>query len=102
MTDNKYRFTPKEAQQQIREIAKLGSITLKSHCWERMSERGFDIQDLEYLLSKCTVTDPPKYDKEHDDWKYRAKGYVIDGDRATVITVIVSHRELCCITIMDK
>jgi len=102
MTDNTYRITPRKAQQEIRGIAKWGSITLKSHCWERMDERGFDIQDLEYLLSYCTVTDPPEYDEEHDDWKYRAKGQVIDGDRAIVITIIVSHRELCCITIMDE
>ncbi len=102
MTDNKYRLTPEEAQQEIRGIAKLGWITPRPHCWKRMNKRGFNIQDLEYLLSKCTVTDPPEFDKEFDDWKYRAKGYVIDGDRATVITIIVSHRELCCITIMDK
>jgi hypothetical protein len=102
MTDNNYRLTPQEAQQTIRGIAKLGSITPLPHCWKRMRERNFSLQDIEYLLSKCIVTDPPEYDEKDDDWKYEAKGYVIDGDRATVITLIVSHRELYCKTIMDK
>jgi len=102
MTDNKYRLSPQKAQQKIREIAKLGWITPRPHCQIRMEERGFDIQDLEYLLSKCIVTKPPEYDKKHNGWKYKATGYAIDGDKAAVITVIVSHRELACITIMDE
>ncbi len=102
MTDNKYRLSPQKAQQKIREIAKLGWITPRSHCQERMKERGFDMQDLEYLLSNCMVTEAPEYDKKHDDWKYKATGYAIDGDKATVVTVIVGHREVACITIMDK
>ena len=102
MADIMDKQLPKDAQVIIRGIAKMGFITLGPHCRKRMAKRNFDFQDLEYLPCRCIVTDPPEYDKDHDDWKYQAKGTVIDGDKATAITVIVSHNELFCVTIIDK
>lgn len=102
MTDNKYRLTPKEAQLKIREIAQYGFITPWPHCQKQMRKRGFDFQDIEYLLKNCKIVNPPEYDNDHDDWKYEAIGHVIDGDKATVITVIVSHNKVFCVTVMDK
>lgn len=102
MTDNKYRLSPKDAQEKIRGIAKLGFVTPGPHCQKQMKERGYDILDIEYLLKNCKILAPPEYDNEHDDWKYEVKGRVIDGDKATVITVIVSHNEVFCVTVMDK
>jgi len=102
MTDNKYKLSQKDAQQAIRGIARWGFVTPGPHCWKQMRKRGYDILDIEHLLKNCKILNPPEYDSDHDDWKYEAKGRVIDGDKAAVITVIVSHNEVFCVTVMDK
>jgi len=48
------------------------------------------------------VNEPPEYDKFYHNWKYKVEGKTIEGDKAIVITVILSHRALLAITIMPK
>jgi len=85
MVDNNKKLTLQEAQSKIREIAKLGSVIWTDH----FSQEG-------------TVKEPPEYDEDYRNWKYKVEGKTIDGDIAIVITVILSYRELLAITIMPK
>ena len=91
-----------EAEKEIHNIAKFASIILSPHCRDRMRKRDYDINDLYNVLSKGKINTPPEYDRKHYDWKFKVEGKAIEGDEAIVVTVIQSHRELFCITIMDK
>ena len=96
------RLTPKEAQETIRDIAKLGSIIPSKHCFhDSMDARNYSTQDLEFILKKGEVRKDPIWDNDHDNWKYEVEGKAIEGDKALVITVILSHRELFAVTIMS-
>jgi hypothetical protein len=93
----------REAEEKIHNIAKFGSIILSHHCSrDSMGERGYDTNDLYKVLSEGKINDPPEYDEEYCDWKFKVEGKAIEGDEAVVITVIQSHRELFCITIWPK
>lgn len=99
MADTKNRLTNEEAELQIRDIAKLGYVDPLPHCWERMAQKGYSIDDVIFLLRRGKIKEPPKYDPDFDNWEWKVEGNVIEGDKATVIVAIVSHRELKCITI---
>lgn len=103
MTDNEIeRLTPQRAERKINEIAKLGSIVPTDHLTDRMDERGYDFQDLEQVLVSGKVKTPAEYDEDYRQWKYKVEGNVIDGEKAIVVVVILSHNEILGITIMDK
>ncbi len=103
MADNTKKLTPNEAQTKIREIAKLGDVILTYHCFfNSMDFRNYSIHDVDLILKKGTVNEPPEYDKFHRNWKYKVEGKTIEGDKAIVITVILSRRKLLAITIKPK
>lgn len=102
MVDNNKKLTLQEAQSKIREIAKLGSVIWTDHYYDRTNYRNYSSQDIDFILQEGTVKEPPEYDEDHCNWKYKVEGKTIDGDRAIVITVILSYRELLAITIMPK
>jgi hypothetical protein len=95
-------LSPKNATVKIREISKIGYITLTCHIQERMEQKNYDGQDLDLILSEGKVKENPEYDKEYETWKYRVKGHAIDGSAATVVVAISSDLEINCITIIGK
>jgi len=96
------KLTAKQAEQKIREIYKLGSVIIHPHCQKRMKEKNYSSSDIDLLLSKGTVQEPPEYNDKFCQWRYKIKGNAVEGDKATVVVSIESHRELMCITIMPK
>jgi len=103
MVDNNKKLTLQEAQNKIRETAKWGSILWTDHLfYDSMNYRKYSSQDIDFILKEGTVQEPPEYDEDYCNWKYKVEGKTIDGDRAIVITVILSYRELLAITIMTK
>jgi len=98
MADIKNIHTIKEAESLIRGIGTFGNIKPLPHCWKRMRQKNYDLQDIYFLLSTGKINEPPEYDENLDNWKWKVEGKVIDGDKATVIVIIVSHRELKCKT----
>jgi len=96
------KLTAKQAEQKIKEINKLGSVIILPHCQKRMKEKNYSSSDIDLLLSKGSVQEPPEYDENFCQWRYKIKGNAIEGDKATVVVSIKSHRELVCITIMPK
>ena len=103
MVDNNKKLTLQEAQSKIREITKLGSVIWTDHfSYDSMNYRNYSSQDIDFILQEGTVKEPPEYDEDYRNWKYKVEGKTIDGDIAIVITVILSYRELLAITIMPK
>jgi hypothetical protein len=102
MSDSINKLTAKQAEQKIRQINKLGSVIILPHCLKRMEEKNYSSSDIDLLLSKGTVQEPPEYDDKFCQWRYKIKGNAVEGDKATVVVSIKSHRELVCITIMPK
>ena len=93
----------KEAEKDIRDIAKLGSIIPSRHCFrDSMAERNYNAQDLSEVLLKGKILEPPVYDEQYGDWKFKVTGITTEEDTAVVVTVIASHRELYCVTIYPK
>jgi len=99
MPDNMHRLSAKEAEQKVREIYKYRYFTPSSHFTERMRKRGYDIQDIEEILSKGRVSDPPELSEEYNNWVCKVEGRSIEGDMARVVTAIIDDNELFCITI---
>ena len=95
-------LSAEEAESQIRRIATFGSIILAYHFDDQLYLRNYDTSDIDYLLTHGKVTEPPEYNKKFGNWKCKVEGNLIDGEKATIIVAILSHRELLCITIMDK
>ena len=102
MYDIIIKLTAKQAEQKIREIHKLGSVIIHPHCQKRMKEKNYSSSDIDLLLSKGTVQEPPEYNDKFCQWRYKIKGNAVEGDKATVVVSIESHHELVCITIMPK
>lgn len=100
MVDNNDKLSSKETLDTIRDIAQLGNVILTGHVKRRMRERDYSIDDIVLILSKGEIIEPPEYDKEYNNWKWKVQGHAIEGDQAAVIVVILSHRELLCLTIM--
>lgn len=103
MADIMKKLSPQEAQTKIREIATFGDIITTFHCsFDSMEERSYSIHDVEIVLRKGTVKEPPEYDEDYDNWEYIVEGNTIDGDKAVAVTVILTHRKLLVITIKPK
>lgn len=97
------RLTANKAQQKIREIAKLGEIIPTYHYHNKgRNIRNYSFQDVEYILINGTVTEPPVFDRNYQNWKCRVEGKSISGDDTVVITAIESHRELSIISVFLK
>ena len=96
------QLSTEEAESRIQRIVKFGSVIPAHHFDEQSHLRNYTVADINYLLTNGKVTEPPEYDKEYGNWKCKVEGSLIDGEKATIIVAILSHRELLCITIMDK
>lgn len=90
-----------EATEMIRGIAKFGTVVQSDHCeYERMPERNLPAQDVQFILEEGEVCEPPEPDAKTGDYKYKMVGETIDGDRATAVVVITSHRSICVVTVI--
>lgn len=90
------------ATRKIRDIAKFsgGGVQFSKHCLsESMPDSDFSFQDLMAILLNGEVRDEPELDKQTGDFKYKMVGETIDGDSATVVLVITSHRSLRVVTV---
>ena len=51
-------LTAKQAEEKIKEINRLGSVTILPHCKQRMKEKSYDTPDIDLILSKGRVNKP--------------------------------------------
>ena len=88
------------ATEMIRGIAKFGTVIHSDHCeYESMPDRHFSAQDLQIVLEEGEVYELPKRDEKTGDFKYKMVGETIEGNRTTVIVVIIDHRSLSVVTV---
>ena len=84
------KYSRKDARDLIGQIVKDGKIYLTRHCqYESMVNRHVTAQDIEYVLVTGNIKKEPEWDERAKDWKYQVEGKDLDGDRLTVITVIL-------------
>ncbi|MGB2927374.1 MAG: DUF4258 domain-containing protein [Desulfobacterales bacterium] len=102
MSDNNNILTTEEAERKIREILKYRYFTASPYCRIRMKERGYDDIDIELVLSKGKVKEPPEYNTKYNNWVCKVEGKVVEGDKTVVVTAIVSNNQLLCITLYSK
>ena len=79
-----------EASRLIKTIArdKDGMVNVRSHAKKRMKERNVDMLDILCAFRNGKVLDDPKWDKDHNEWKYKFTGNNVEGDPITIITNI--------------
>lgn len=94
-------LAPEKATELINKITTYADciIDFTGHCQEKLLERSFDFQDILLILSNGEVHSPPKYDKNHNHYKYKVEGSTLDGDDAVIVTIILDSRTLRVVTI---
>ena len=95
-------LSPEAATREIRGIAKFGSVTPTNHILYDHPERNYDMQDVEEVLLNGQVREPPEWDEEYENWRYKVRGHATNGKATTVVVVMLDHREILGITIMPK
>ena len=99
------RFDPtkelsdKEALKIITEIVEYGFIHYSDHVKEQMKKRGYEAQDVEYILTNGNIT-KKDFSEEHQNWEYRIEGTDLDGDEGKIITAVIAINRLIIITVL--
>lgn len=84
----------------VREIVENGILILSRHARERMKERGYSIQDVQFILTHGEVQ-ASSFDKLTGNWKYRFYGDDLDGGTGTVIVAIALQHKAVVITVLS-
>jgi hypothetical protein len=83
-------LSPDKATKLIRDIVRYGAVELTRRCRkESMPERSISFQDLLAVLQNGEVKDPPMFNIEYRQFRYRVEGTTIEGDDAIAVTVII-------------
>lgn len=99
------RFDPtkelsdKETLKIITEIVEHGFIHYSDHVKEQMKKRGYEAQDVEYILTNGNIT-KKDFSEEHQNWEYRIEGTDLDGDEGKIITAVITINRLIIITVL--
>lgn len=84
----------------IREIVAGGEIIISNHAKERMKERGYTAQDVEYILLQGEITSKEFKDKTQS-WAYKIQGEDLEGDEGGVVTAIINRLACVIITVLS-
>jgi len=92
-------MTKDEAKKCLRDYAQYGYIQLRTHCKERMVERGVNMDDVLNVLLWGEIKEI-RHNKDHDSWECKVKGKDIDGDDLVFIAGIYEGcNTVRCITV---
>jgi hypothetical protein len=83
----------------VRDIVENGTLIISRHAKERMFERGYTTQDVEFILTHGKIQSS-EFDKLTGNWKYRFHGDDLDGGTGTVIVAIVRQMSSIVITVL--
>ena len=84
-----------------RALSSGGSVIWSMHFKESINKRGYDSQDVNYILRFGKLI-KSEFSQEHNNWAYRLKGITVDGSQGAVVTVIVSERVIRMITALGN
>jgi len=99
------RFDPttelsrKDVEFVVRDIVETGTLVISSHAKERMAQRRYTIQDVQFILSHGRVQSS-EFNVAANNWKYRFEGNDLDGDSGSVIMAIASQYNAVIITVL--
>ena len=83
----------------IRNSIRNGNVTYSRHVKERMMERGYSLQDVEYIILFGVITKKQPHEKTHH-WTYTIKGVDLDGDTGQVVASITKNKSSVIITVL--
>ena len=89
----------KDVESLVRDIVETGTLIMSSHSKERMAQRGYTIQDVQFILSHGRVQSS-EFNAAANNWKYHFEGKDIDGDTGAVIIAIASQYNAIIITVL--
>jgi hypothetical protein len=99
------KFNPLEnintdaAHQIIRRIVQVGTINLSRHAKDRMAERRYSIQDIEYILLNGKIT-KKEFKEKFQNWVYTVRGDDLEGNDGGVVTIIISPMLSVIVTVL--
>jgi len=89
----------KDVESLVRDIVESGTLVISGHAKERMVQRRYTIQDVQFILSHCRVQSS-EFNAAANNWKYRFEGNDLDGDTGSVIIAIANHYNAIIITVL--
>jgi hypothetical protein len=89
---------PELLEKRIREILIGGSIIYSDHVKERMSERGYSLPDVLYILRNGKVTSFTKEGNER--YKCEIRGEDLEGRQGAVISIVIKTVKLIIVTVL--
>ena len=73
--------------QRIRQAVRTGRLVYTAHAIDRMRERGFSFNDVEYvLLGGASVEET--WDEDHESWRVVVLGTALDGVEAEAVCAV--------------
>ncbi len=89
-----------EASRIIYEIVTSGTIIMSGHVKKRMSERGYTVHDVEYILLNGEIA-KKEFNNKVQNWAYTVRGEDLEGDAGGVVTAIIERRSAVIITVLS-
>jgi len=89
----------KDVESLVRDIVESGTLVISGHAKERMVQRRYTIQDVQFILSHGRVQSS-EFNVAANNWKYRFEGNDLDGDSGSVIMAIASQYNAVIITVL--
>lgn len=83
----------------IHDVVENGILIISRHAKERMAERGYTTQDVEFILTHGKIQSS-EFDQIPGNWKYRFCGDDLDGGTGTVIAAISTKNRSIVITVL--
>jgi hypothetical protein len=83
----------------IRRIVQDGTINLSRHAKNRMAERRYSIQDIEYILLNGKIT-KKEFKEKFQNWVYTVRGDDLEGNDGGVVTIIISPMLSVIVTVL--
>ena len=93
-------LTDKEALKIISDIVDYGNVRFTDHVEGQMKKRGYNAQDVQYILTSGHITQKNFNDKRNN-WEYRVEGTDLDGDVGKLITAVIAINRLYIITVLS-
>ena len=83
----------------IKDIIENGILILSHHAKERMTERGYSLQDAVHILLNGEII-KKEYKDNTGNWSYEIRGYDLDNDEGAVIVAIIKRMSAIIITVL--
>lgn len=81
-------------------LSRGGRIIIPGHVKKRMQERGYRMQDVEFILLHGTITGK-EFKKDCQHWRYTISGVDLDGDSGAAVTAILQRNAIALITVLS-